>query len=261
MSTLTDELEEVERDMERRAQRFRRTPFREMWTARKASINRAIAELNRQEIEIADRYREHVADLEVKNDEIARLAYSYQVQRAELNRQEQEIARLQDNWNTMTELRRIEIARLTSELAEAKAELAERDTSDDEQYDAYLANVEALRAELVEARAALKAMAESPTNVENERLRRELAEARKIRDDVCTALDPEHVGLRFDAMADKAKALHAGLAEARKLYDELLYGVANKHPEESRHETAKRYIYNAENQTHGPDAAIEHKEP
>jgi len=32
----------------------------------------------------------------------------------------------------------------------------------------------------------------------------------------------------------------------RALYDDLIYQVANKHPNESRHETAKRYIMQAE---------------
>ncbi len=35
--------------------------------------------------------------------------------------------------------------------------------------------------------------------------------------------------------------------ELREKYDELIYQVETKHPNESRHETAKRYIYEREN--------------
>lgn len=35
-------------------------------------------------------------------------------------------------------------------------------------------------------------------------------------------------------------------------YHELLYAVASKHPNESRHDTALRYINNAESASHGP---------
>lgn len=46
--------------------------------------------------------------------------------------------------------------------------------------------------------------------------------------------------------------------EARKLYDDLLFAVERKHPNESRHETARRYIRNAESLVDGPgyDAAV-----
>lgn len=47
--------------------------------------------------------------------------------------------------------------------------------------------------------------------------------------------------------------------EARKLYNDLLFAVGSKHPGESRHETARRYILNAESLIDGPscdDAAV-----
>lgn len=43
--------------------------------------------------------------------------------------------------------------------------------------------------------------------------------------------------------------------EAERLYYELIYAVGNKYEGESRHETALRYIKNAENQRSGPEAA------
>lgn len=39
--------------------------------------------------------------------------------------------------------------------------------------------------------------------------------------------------------------------ELQTKYHELLYGVASKFPNESRHETALRYILNAENHDYG----------
>lgn len=40
-----------------------------------------------------------------------------------------------------------------------------------------------------------------------------------------------------------------------KLYNELLYAVACKHPGETRHQTALRYIQQAEHQSGGPSEA------
>jgi hypothetical protein len=42
-------------------------------------------------------------------------------------------------------------------------------------------------------------------------------------------------------------------------YNELLMAVAQKHPDETRHETALRYITQAENQSNAPDRAKEMK--
>ena len=48
--------------------------------------------------------------------------------------------------------------------------------------------------------------------------------------------------------------LHGELKRVRKLYDELIYEVATVHPGESRHDTAKRYIRNAEQNDNPPEA-------
>jgi hypothetical protein len=59
----------------------------------------------------------------------------------------------------------------------------------------------------------------------------------------------------FNPCPEAADALEALRAERdalngmRDLYWELIYQVANKYPGESRHETAKRYIHQAEHQS------------
>lgn len=54
----------------------------------------------------------------------------------------------------------------------------------------------------------------------------------------------------------KAKLCAADASEAvQDKYHELLYAVSRKHPGESRHETALRYIRQAESQDHGPARA------
>lgn len=50
-----------------------------------------------------------------------------------------------------------------------------------------------------------------------------------------------------------------GLEATSMLYHELLYQVVNKHPNESRHETAKRIIHQHENQNNSPEAASRSK--
>jgi hypothetical protein len=50
--------------------------------------------------------------------------------------------------------------------------------------------------------------------------------------------------LKFEM--ETLRSRHAALVEK---YDELLYSVGNKYPNESRHETALRYIRNSENPT------------
>ena len=57
----------------------------------------------------------------------------------------------------------------------------------------------------------------------------------------------ESIGWLAQAQAD-VEAL-------RNKYSELLYGVATKHPGESRHETALRYILERENRSSGPTSA------
>ena len=43
------------------------------------------------------------------------------------------------------------------------------------------------------------------------------------------------------------------MREVENKYQELLYQVASKFPDESRHDTAKRYIHDAEHGDHGPE--------
>jgi len=47
--------------------------------------------------------------------------------------------------------------------------------------------------------------------------------------------------------------------EANRLYSDLIMQVGIKHPDESRHETARRYILNAENQSNLPLATATSK--
>ena len=53
---------------------------------------------------------------------------------------------------------------------------------------------------------------------------------------------------QIDEMAEE-------IAGLRRDYLELIYAVGNKWPGETRHQTALRYIYNAEHQAHGPSQA------
>ncbi len=48
------------------------------------------------------------------------------------------------------------------------------------------------------------------------------------------------------ALVEKLECMRNERDEARKMYNELIFAVGMKHPSESRHETAKRYIRNAE---------------
>ena len=52
--------------------------------------------------------------------------------------------------------------------------------------------------------------------------------------------------IEMDRQNNELRARHAALVEK---YNELLYSVGNKYPNESRHETALRYIRNAEKPT------------
>jgi hypothetical protein len=76
---------------------------------------------------------------------------------------------------------------------------------------------------------------------ERDRLKKTIAS----RDRECAS---EHWGALNDCIADnlELRSRHAALVEK---YDELLYSVGNKYPNESRHETALRYIRNSENPT------------
>lgn len=57
--------------------------------------------------------------------------------------------------------------------------------------------------------------------------------------------------------ADEITQLREQLAKAREQYEELLYGVSRKLPDETRHETALRYILQAEKQDNTPCKATE----
>jgi len=55
----------------------------------------------------------------------------------------------------------------------------------------------------------------------------------------------------------RVEQLERELDEAKRNYMELIMSVGNKYPNETRHETAKRYIQERENMpSHGPDSAI-----
>ena len=58
-----------------------------------------------------------------------------------------------------------------------------------------------------------------------------------------------------DAALAEAYQFKVERDEARKDYYELIYCVGVKHPNETRHETAKRYILAAERQDNPPQAA------
>ena len=56
-------------------------------------------------------------------------------------------------------------------------------------------------------------------------------------------------------LADLMRDLERELAETRHNYTELIMSVGNAYPNETRHETAKRYIQERENTpSHGPDS-------
>jgi len=55
----------------------------------------------------------------------------------------------------------------------------------------------------------------------------------------------------------RVEQLERELDEAKRNYMELIMSVGNKYQNETRHETAKRYIQERENMpSHGPDSAI-----
>lgn len=49
------------------------------------------------------------------------------------------------------------------------------------------------------------------------------------------------------------------LQNIKSKYNELLYAVENKTPDETRHETALRYIKQSENCSNGPDMGLSEK--
>ena len=56
-------------------------------------------------------------------------------------------------------------------------------------------------------------------------------------------------------LAIEARSQAEEIVALRRDYLELIYAVGNKWPGETRHQTALRYIYNAEHQDHGPSQA------
>ena len=64
----------------------------------------------------------------------------------------------------------------------------------------------------------------------------------------------EAVAKEREACAQVVDELERELAEAKRSYMELIMSVENAYPNETRHETAKRYIQERENMpSHGPD--------
>jgi len=65
----------------------------------------------------------------------------------------------------------------------------------------------------------------------------------------------------FDNGKAESRAEIAALRDKALAYDELIYAVATKHPNETRHQTALRYIMQRESQqAHGPDKALRGEE-
>lgn len=77
-------------------------------------------------------------------------------------------------------------------------------------------------------------------------LRRLQAERDALKDDLATILKERN---DFEIRCDTLKA---ELAAKDQLYHELLYQVGNKYPNESRHETALRYLKRAEQPSNDP---------
>ena len=64
----------------------------------------------------------------------------------------------------------------------------------------------------------------------------------------------------FECYRCKSNRLQAQLAEVRESYNDLIMQVSIKHPNETGHETAKRYIRNAEHQDNPPDSVTQLKQ-
>ena len=79
---------------------------------------------------------------------------------------------------------------------------------------------------------------------------------------VLTAANSDWTNMNFDALEVMSRhfvnikdALHQTLednARLERLYHDLLFAVRNKHEGEERHETARRYIIEAEANASGP---------
>jgi len=65
-----------------------------------------------------------------------------------------------------------------------------------------------------------------------------------------------HIEMEYAKTLKQVSQLERELAEAKRNYMELIMSVGNKYPNETRHETAKRYIQERENMpSHGPNSA------
>jgi len=66
-----------------------------------------------------------------------------------------------------------------------------------------------------------------------------------------------HIEMEYAKTLKQVSQLERELAEAKRNYMELIMSVGNKYPNETRHETAKRYIQERENTPiHGPYSAV-----
>ncbi len=59
-------------------------------------------------------------------------------------------------------------------------------------------------------------------------------------------------GWEWDCLVAERDALQARVAELEEQYGELIFAVATKYPDETRHQTALRYIQQAENREASP---------
>jgi hypothetical protein len=70
------------------------------------------------------------------------------------------------------------------------------------------------------------------------------AEVERLRADHATLLDNASIEVR--RLRAESNKMEAEVERLRALYSDLIMCVGNKHPGESRHETAKRYLIHAE---------------
>jgi len=65
----------------------------------------------------------------------------------------------------------------------------------------------------------------------------------------------KHSAAVLEEMRDQLNAKDRKYKVLKSKYDELIMAVAQKFPDESRHETALRYIQQRESTCHGPEQA------
>lgn len=78
--------------------------------------------------------------------------------------------------------------------------------------------------------------------------------------DKILAIVKSNAARRLDALIQEYEGWVCVPREAAEKYNELLYAVATKHPGESRHETALRYIRQAETSSNNCQAAAKEEE-